>query len=308
MKQALNYLIYVVVRILFCTVQALRIETCHAIIRPMAWILADVLRIRADVVDDNLRHAFPAWSPAKRQAIARRQWEHLLLMIVEIAHTPRKIHLTNWRDHVRFHNKRELVGRLLDDRPCVLLSGHFGSFEVGGQVVGLFGFPTFTIARPLDNPFLDRFFNSFRTRNGQRVLPKKGIADEAAHLLSDGRAMVILGDQSAGPKGCWVDFFGRPASTHKAIALFSLTGDAPMMVNYTLRLAKPMQFEVGCEATADPRDGTAPCTGVRELTAWYTQRLEDLVRRNPEQYWWLHRRWKEYPGQRLRHPNPKRAA
>jgi KDO2-lipid IV(A) lauroyltransferase len=291
MKRFTDYLVYTIARLLFSAVQALRIETARELSKPLVWLAMDVLKIRSDVLDENLRHAFPELTDAARRTLARRHWEHLLLMIIEVAHARRKIHLTNWRDHIQFRGRRDMLRQLLSPRPTVLMSGHFGNFEVGGQILGMFGIRTFTIARPLDNPYLDQFINSFRTANGQQVLPKKGTSKMAEKLLRSGVALVVLGDQAAGRKGVWVDFFGRPASTHKAIALFSLGYEAPLMVTYTKRLGRPLTFEMGCEGIADPKRD-ACCEGVRELTTWYTNRLEDAVRPDPEQYWWLHRRWK----------------
>lgn len=293
-KRTLDYLIYVLIRLLISIVQSLRIETCHAMSRRLAWLCYDVIGLRREVIDENLSRAFPGLSPAARQRLARRSWEHIFLMVAEIAHTERKIHETNWRQYVSLRNARPLVAAMLHERPTVLVSGHVGNFELAGYMTGLFGLRTFTIARPLDNPFLDRFLNRFRQARGQRTVPKEGSAGQIDQLLSSGGILVVLGDQAAGPKGCWVDFFDRKASTHKAIALFSLTHDAPLVVCCSLRNGEPMRFEIGSEAIADPLNAGAETAGVRELTQWYTDRLEDIVRRVPNQYWWVHRRWKDY--------------
>ena len=114
---------------------------------------------------------------------------------------------------------------LYRNRPRVFVSGHYGNFELAGYTLGLFGFPTFTVARTLDNPYLDRFVNHFRALKGQYILPKRGSAQEAAALFEGRGTLGVLADQHAGPKGCWVNFFGRPASTHKAIAVFALTNE-----------------------------------------------------------------------------------
>src|SRR6185436_5133438 len=172
---------------------------------------------------------FPELSAAERDAIAWQMWRHLFLMTVEIAHTPRKVHETNWRDHSNIVNQEEFVRTLLCGRPLVLISAHFGNFELGGYLMGLFGFPTYTVARRLDNRYLDRFVNHFRGRTGQYMLPKRGSREMIQTVLSEGGILTLLGDQAAGDKACWVDFFGRPASTHKAVALFSLGNNAPTM-------------------------------------------------------------------------------
>jgi len=290
-KLFLYGLIYFVIRVFVCLVQAMRIETCHGLARQLAILSYDILRIRREVVDDNLGWAFPELAEAERQRLARSMWEHIFLLVCEIVHVPRKIHETNWRDYIRIPQQRTMVRYLLDPRPLVIVSGHFGNFEVGGVVAGLLGYPTFTVARPLDNPYLHRFINRFRGARGQFILPKIGSAPQVDAILRTGGTLAFLGDQHAGRNGCWVNFFGRPASCHKAVALFSLTQNAPLLLSYAVRRGGPLQFEVGQAGIFDPSVDKAE--DVRSLTQWYNQRLEAAIRTAPEQYWWLHRRWKD---------------
>ena len=292
-RRILDYLVYVIVRILICIVQAIRIETGSRMARGLAWLFCDVIRIRRGVVDDNLAHAFPAMSPAERRHLARQMWEHLFLLVLEVAHTPRKIHETNWRDFVDLVNKVDFVRCLMDDRPLLIVTAHLGNFEVGGYILGILGFPTYTVARTLDNPYLDRFVNDFRGRTGQHIIPKNGGFDQIVDILGQGGVMTLLADQYAGAKGCWVEFFGRPASAHKAIALLALDNNARVSVTAVRRLHRPMHFQMINHATIDPHDVGNSLGTIRDLTQWYTSKLEDLIRIEPGQYWWLHRRWKD---------------
>ena len=114
-------------------------------------------------------------------------------------------------------------------------------------------------------------------------------------VMDSGGILTLLGDQHAGTKGCWVNFLGRPASCHKAVALFTLSGNAPMMVSYTKHTEKPLHFEIGCTGVADPLEMPDDLKDVTRLTQWYNDRLGDAIYEDPEQFWWLHRRWKEKP-------------
>ena len=293
-----DWLVYLLIRVVICVMQSLHIETCHTLSRFLAVIACDVVRLRFGVVDDNLRHVFPDWEAPERRRLARRMWEHLFLMVAEIAQVRRKIHHASFDRHVVFRNKRLLVRYLLDPRPTVLVTGHFGNFEVAGYILGMFGFPSTTIARQLDNPFLDRFVNRFRSSTGQFILPKQGCAPQVNAILRNGGTLSLLGDQHAGEKGCWVEFLGRLASCHKAVALFTLTTGAPELVTYVRRLGKPLQFEVGVVGVADPATWDSSLAGVKPLTRWYNERLEEMILAAPEQYWWVHRRWKGQPRRR----------
>jgi KDO2-lipid IV(A) lauroyltransferase len=295
-----DYLVYAVVRMLICVVQAMRIETGQVLAKRLAWLFADVLRVRAKLVDENLRHAFPEMSPSERRRLATRMWEHLFLLVMEVAHVSRKIHQTNWRRYVRLNGVEDLVRNLLTDRPMIVITAHFGNFEVGGFLLGILGFPTYSVARPLDNPYLNRYVNRFRGMTGQHIIPKKGGYDQILEVLASGGTMAFLADQAAGSKDCWVEFFGRPASTYKAIALLALQHDAPMAVCCARRLDRPLQFEMATTAIADPREAGEEVASVFQLTQWYTRELEQAIRQSPEQYWWIHRRWKERPTRRQR--------
>ena len=299
-RKTIDFGVYILLRALVAVVQALPIEACETGAGILATLCGRVLGIRRRVVEENLRQAFPNITRQERDLITWQMWRHLLLMMAEIAHTPRRIHETNWKQHSRIVNQELFVRTLLSGRPLVLISAHYGNFELGGYLMGLFGFPTYTVARALDNPYLDRYVNDFRGRTGQYMLSKKGTSDDIQRVLARGGILTLLGDQHAGKKACWVNFFGRPASTHKAVALFSLGNDAPTMVSYARRLGRPLHYEVGPQAICDPRDPDFQLGSIPLLAQWYTDHLENLIRRSPEQYWWLHRRWKGEPPPRRR--------
>ena len=287
--------VYLLVRAFLSLVQAVKIETWDAAAAMMAVVLYDVFRIRRKIVDDNLATALPHVAAEQRRRIAREMWRHLLVMIAEIALAPRKIHDSNWRKYVEITPKPKLVGLMLQPRPRVCVTAHLGNFEMGGYLTGMLGFSTFTVARTLDNPYLDAFVNRFRQWKGQYILPKIGSAPQADAVLNTGGTLVLLGDQHAGPKGCWVDFLGRPASCHKALALFTLLSGAPMLAVACIRGRRPMQFTLELLDSIDPSVPCPALAGVKPLTQWYNDVLAEPIRRMPEQYWWLHRRWRDPP-------------
>jgi KDO2-lipid IV(A) lauroyltransferase len=300
-----HFLAYCLVRLLFGLMQAMPLAWCHAAARALAVLACDVLRARRRVIDENLRHAFPDLDAAGRRRLARRMWEHLFLMAVEVALAGRRLRGGNYWRYVRFEGEAQLTQALLADRPLILVTAHFGPFELASYTIALFGHPLFTVARPLDNPYLDRFVTAFRQSCGQTMLSKQSDYERILDLLASGATVTFVADQYAGSKGCWVDFFNRPASAHKAIALFALQHDAPIVVGYCRRLDRPMQLELAIQGTFDPRTADASLGGVKQITQWYTTQIEEMVRRAPEQYWWLHRRWKD---NRARHRKAKQEA
>ena len=293
--QAVDTVTYVAVRVLICVVQSLPRGMCERFARASSDLLANRVKIRRQVVRDNLRQAFPEWTPEQAREAARGMWEHLLLMVVEIAHSERVIRKTTWRRHLRIHGMEQMLRELWADRPKVILSGHFGNFEMSAFVFGLFGFRIYSVARELDNPLLDRFVTKFRESRGQIILPKKGSAPDVALVLEKNGVIGLLGDQAAGPKGCWVDFFGRPASVHKAIGVFALSSSAPMLVCSATRRRALFDYDLRLEGVTDPAQGGPESADLRAISQWYTSLLERTIRRAPSQYWWVHRRWRGDP-------------
>jgi KDO2-lipid IV(A) lauroyltransferase len=305
--RCLDGLVYGAVRVAICVVEALPRTLCERWARGLSGVLANRLRIRRAVVRDNLRMAFPDMTSERQRETAQAMWEHLLLMVVEIAHANRVIHKTTWRKHLRIHGMEEIVRTLWLDRPKVILSGHYGNFELAAYLFGLFGLRIFSVARELDNPLLDRFVTKFRESRGQRILPKKGSAPDVAQVLDENGAIGLLGDQAAGPRGCWVEFFGRPASVHKAIGVFSLSASAPVMVCSATRRHGLFDYDLRVEGIADPAAGGPETSDLTSLSQWYTSLLEGAVRREPAQYWWVHRRWRGKPG-KAKKAKPRPAA
>ena len=252
-NRVLDYLVYMLIRAVICLVQTISLEAGQSTARQLAWLFTEVLRIRRKVADENLRHAFPELSGAERRQLIRRMWEHLFVLVMEVAHAPRKVHATNWRRFFRLKNVDQVVQLLLGNRPIVMVTAHFGNFEVGGFMLGMLGFPTFTVARNLDNPYLDRFVRGFRAQQASSSSPRtEGMARFS--MCSVGGTMSFLADQYAGPKGAWVQFFGRPASAHKAIALFALEHDCAHCDLRCATVGAPASIRVGVHVPAGPAD------------------------------------------------------
>jgi KDO2-lipid IV(A) lauroyltransferase len=296
-SKAADYAVYLLVRAILCVIQMLSLSAGRRLAAGLAWLAYRLDRRHRRVADDNLRVAFPGrYDDGQRDALVRAVYRHFCTMLVEIAHAPRLLHPTTWRRYLTLTGGRRLVEALLSNRPALLVTGHFGNWELGGFVMGVLGFRTYAIARKLDNPYLNEFLlYRFRQRAGQTILYKDGDFDRIQAALASGGAVATLGDQDAGQRGLFVDFFGRPASTHKAVALLALQHNAPLVVIGVPRMADPMFYAVEAEDLILPEDYRGRPDAVRAITERFTAALERLVRRRPEQYFWLHRRWKHQP-------------
>lgn len=292
----LDYLVYLAVRLLVCFVQMLGWKQAYAFARFLAWLAYHLDHRHRLVALDNLRHAFPGrWTEAELDALVRQVYFHFAAVLIEIVLMPRKVFVHNHKNFVEMQNQEVIVSALLSGRPVLILTAHFGNWELAGYYLGLTGFSTHAIARPLDNPFLNRFLRDFREHSGQKILAKKGDFDQMTGLLKSGGVIATLADQDAGPRGLFVDFFGRPASTHKAIALMALEYNVPMIVSLTARLGYPMRYRIIIDEVILPEEYAGRPNAVQAITQRFTSAIERIIRDYPEQYFWLHRRWKHQP-------------
>ncbi|HXE54060.1 MAG TPA: lysophospholipid acyltransferase family protein, partial [Tepidisphaeraceae bacterium] len=244
----------------------------------------------------NLRRSFPEMSERHRERLARRSMQQMVMLFVEVLFTTRLIRLDTWAKYVELENFREVMDLLLRrERGLVLLTGHYGNWEILGYVLATLGFSTVSIARPLDNPYVSRFLFDVREKTGQKIIAKKGATPEITSTLDEHGAVGFIADQNAGTKGLFVDFFGRKASTYKSIGLVAMQYEVPVVIGYARRVNDRFHFRVGAQDIIYPADWKSQPDPLRYITQRYTAAIEQIVRVDPGQYWWVHRRWKTRP-------------
>ncbi|MCA9048633.1 MAG: lysophospholipid acyltransferase family protein [Planctomycetaceae bacterium] len=308
-RRALRYRAeYLAFLTLLFAVQCLPVRASFRLADGLAWIIHRVLPRKATryaVAAENIRTAFgDHTADAEVDRIIHGMWRHLFRMVIEIIQLPRRFRLYNCERRLDFFQREECVGALCSGRPVLFLGGHFGNWEISVNTFGHFQFPTGVVARPLDNPWLHAWFRRFRECTGNSLIDKNGAGNELVTLLERGGMASLLCDQDAGRGGVFVDFFGKPASTFKSIALLALQYDALIVVGGAFRLPETsdedqnwVRFNLATEEVIDPRDFQGR-HGVTELTQHFTTSLERLIRKAPEQYFWVHRRWKSAPRSR----------
>lgn len=295
---------YFAIRLAGCILAMLSVRQTIWLAETFGWVMTRVLPkklTRYHIAYDNIAQAFPGeHSPAEIDGIVNRMWIHLFRMLAEMVQFPRKMTRENMREVLVFRNRSAVVQALSTGRPVFLLSGHFGNWESTIAAFGHFGFPLGVIGRELDNPYLHEWIRRSREQTGHKLLLKEGSWDDMTALLQAGGSMGLLCDQDAGKRGVFVDFFGRPASTFKSIALMAIEHKGIIVMGYGVRLPDELRegrwsrFEIGCEDVIDVLD-IKSTDEIREITQRYTSALERVIRRSPEQYFWVHRRWKTEP-------------
>jgi KDO2-lipid IV(A) lauroyltransferase len=244
----------------------------------------------------HLRLAYgDSWSEARINHVAFQSLQQMCMMAMEFFFTSRLINEISWYRYIRLHNIDKALEHLLTGRGAILVTGHYGSWELMGYTLSAFGFPLRAVMRPLDNPHLNRFLLEGRARRGLRLINKQGAAESAGPILEQGGLIGFIADQNAGRKGEFVDFFGTKASTYKSIALLAMLHEVPIIVGYARRISDRFEYEVGSNRIIEPHEWKDRPDPVHWITQEYTRAIEQFVREVPEQYLWIHRRWKSRP-------------
>ena len=291
----LNYLVYLATRVGVCLFQIVSREAAQTIVRGLAWLAFRVDRRHRLIALDNLRRAFPGrYSESRLNDLVFATYAHLFNLLVEMSQLPRKMHRGNVAQYFNLApREKEILDLLRSDRPVLIVTGHFGNWELAGYGLGAMGLKTFAVSRPLDNPYLESFLRRFREHTGQTMLAKRDIG-QIHEALANGGKIAVLADQCAGARGLPVDFFGRPASTHKGVAVLALQHRAALLVVGVRKVGEPMRYQVVVEDIIFPEEYAGPRARiVRQITQRYTAGLEHAIRSAPEQYFWLHNRWKK---------------
>jgi KDO2-lipid IV(A) lauroyltransferase len=249
---------------------------------------------------DNLRASYPEKSEQWIQRTGRRSFEHIVMLAVDVLYTPRLVKKHNWREYSRFRNAERAKWLMKEGRGALMVGAHYANFEIAGYMMGLFGFNIYSIARPLDNRFVNNYLYGVRERVGQKIIDKKGAAELMGKMTAEGATLGFIADQDAGRKGIFVDFFGRKASTYKSIGLLAITGNIPIVVGYSRRIGNRFFFELGVSRIILPEEWADKDDPLKWVTAEYTRAIERFVREDPTQYWWLHRRWKHRPKEEMK--------
>ncbi|WP_437185491.1 lysophospholipid acyltransferase family protein [Planctomicrobium sp. SH668] len=298
---------YFIFRSFGCVVEILSPRQVNRLAHFLAWVthfLVPRKLTRYELSRENLSHAFNGEKTSEEiDKLIYGMWVHLFRLVCEIIQFPRKLRLENCREVMRFYNRAVCVQAINSGRPVYFVGGHYGNWEASTATFGVFGVQMGVIARKLDNPYLQTWFRSAREQTGHLLLLKSGGWDGMGELMQLGGSMALMCDQDAGRRGLFVDFMGRPASTYKSIALMALETKGLIVVGYGRRVEDDFdegrwaRFEVGCEEVIDAANIDAD-DEVREVTERFSRALERAIMKSPEQYFWLHRRWKSVPNQK----------
>jgi KDO2-lipid IV(A) lauroyltransferase len=239
----------------------------------------------------NLQAAFPLRSDAECRAIARGMFSHfgrLLTVFLKFSTmTPEQM-----LARVTFDGEERIRAAHAHGKGALLFTGHFGFWEINALVHAVALWPMSVLARPLDNPLLHELLESTRMKTGNAVIYRRGAIRRVLRALDSNEAVAVLIDQHIQTADAvYVDFFNRPAATTSALAALALRTGAPVVPVFALPLPGG-RFRMVYEHAVDPPSAEGP-DAIREFTQRCTDVLEMYVRRYPELWLWMHRRWRD---------------
>lgn len=253
-----------------------------------------LLTSRRRVTLRNLRNAYPEASEQTLEHIARGAFCSVTTTLMEILHYPRMNSETILR-RITIDNPELLTRTAESGRGCVFLTAHYGSWELAMQSAAIvYGKKGIAIAKPLSNPYLEKIIHRYRSAYAVTVLPMQGSVRECLKVLKEGGIVCLAADQAAAKESITVEFFGREVPTFAGPAAFTLKTSAVLLVGLALRLPdgtyRMHLYEVNTEDLKGDSD-----ENILELTKRHVRLTEELIKEVPEQWMWMHKRWKHVP-------------
>jgi Kdo2-lipid IVA lauroyltransferase/acyltransferase len=274
-------------------VRKLGLQSSRKLAEQLGSVAYDHLKIRRRLVERNLGMVFPEKKEAEIRDIARKVYQNQILNVVELLRIPLiksradAQELVEIRPGCFFEKTRD------KNKGAVLVSAHLGSWEMLALCTGLLLTPVHGIAKPLKNSYFDAHLNRWRTMHGNKIIHKDNALREGLKILRQGGVVGILGDQSNRKSTHFIEFLGRESTIFLGPAFLALRAGVPVFIETCKRLdSGKYQLEI-IEIPTD--DLSYNKEDIKKLTRRYTRVLEDFIRHHPEEWLWLHDRWRRSP-------------
>ena len=269
-------------------------------LRPSLWIgrrIGDVVYCvglkRRMIAYANLKAAFPEKFSGELKKINRAHFENLGMNVIELLKLP-GMHKSYLESHVELENKDNIKASLEKGKGAIILTAHFGNWEIASLAASLNGYIMSVFAREQKYERLNNLLNEFRQSTGCRVITKGFSAKEIIKTLHNNGIIAMLSDQDAGANGVFVIFFNRPASTAQGAIAFSLKTGATILPSFIRRAGTYKHIARAGEPLGLIDTGNKE-RDMKENLQEIVRILEDYVRKFPEQWLWAHKRWKSTP-------------
>ena len=267
----------------------------HRAARILAWCGSHLAGRQRRAGLHNLRMVFPQLTEPERIRILRGSFQNLGRLLVEFTHFP-ELTKGNIADHVVHDGLENYLEGLRRGRGVIFMTAHFGAWELSSFAHALYGYPLKFIVRPIDNPRVEELISNYRTLSGNVPIGRRSAARDILKALRQNEAVGILFDQNTTrSEGVFAEFFGIPAATTPAIALFAQRAGAAVIPGFLIWDEKLGKHRLRLDPPVELINTGDLDQDVLENTKRFNRVLEEYVRKYPEQWLWIHRRWKTRP-------------
>jgi KDO2-lipid IV(A) lauroyltransferase len=275
-----------------------------SIAKGISGLLGDLLYFislnRRRIAMENLRHAFMNDKDEEEiKSIARkscRSFVFTFLEMIKLRHVfsrpdaMERLRVTTDKLDILFQKAKKIHDQ---SGGCIFVTPHIGNWEVLPHASAKAGIPVAIVVRPLDNEYLEKLIYAKRTSSGQMIIPKRNALMVLQKTLQSGTSVGILPDQSTA-KGISIDFFGRKATATPVPAMLAITYNRPIVVVAACRKNEDYRYEGFVSDPIWPGEYSSEKDEIFRITEEMTREMESIIRRYPEQYLWIHNRWKTY--------------
>lgn len=260
----------------------------------LGWKAYRIFQIRRRVSMDNIRRSLEyVDSETKADRIARASYMNMGRSFVEYA-SFRRLDSRKVLEIVEFGGLEHFDRALEEGRGAILVTGHFGNWELLGAGIAAHGYPTHFLVGEQTNHLVDNLMNDLRRSQNIGIITRDVALRKVLRTLKDNQFVALLADQDARRSGIFVDFLGRPASTVRGPAMFAIKQKAPIIPGFIRRVGGG-KHHAQLQELLWPDPSLEGEAAVVDLTQRYTDRLSDAIRQYPSEYFWAHRRWKTKP-------------
>ncbi|MGD8307383.1 MAG: lysophospholipid acyltransferase family protein [Ignavibacteria bacterium] len=288
MKNKLEYILFLSFSILF-KILGLRLSRKFSFV--IAVIFYYLIPIRKSTVIENLTNAFPEYDRKRIREIAFKNYESFAITLTEILSIP-WMSRDDIEKQVNCLNKNLIIEKYNENKGVILLSAHFGNWEyVATSVAAQLNIPFSVVVKPQRNPYVTNWMNRARTKWNNKIVPLGLSIRQTYQTLKEKQVVAMVADQRGPEESIRINFFGRNISVHTGPAVLALKTGAPILYGVCVRCGDFSYKTEIVEIKLDDVEGTTE-EKVKEISQRHMTHLETFIRQFPEQWLWMHKRWK----------------
>lgn len=289
-KSFRHYLEYLLFMLCMALSKALGLKQCESVANRIGDFFYDGLKVRRSIVERNLKGTFTDKSPEDIQTLAREIYRRQALHVIEVLRLPLIKSSKDASELLDIDGAEFLEKTKHAGKGGVIVSAHYGNWELLGLCTGLMVTPMNIVVKHLGNPHIDRWITATRTRHGNSVIYQERALRQGIQILSEGGILTVLGDQTDPTGSFKTDFLGRRSAVFLGPAFSALKARVPLFLGMCRRQENSRYIveyqEIGTSDFSFCRED------IEELTRRYTKAIGEYIYRFPEEWFWLHNRWK----------------